>query len=186
MWAKRGLGAAGRAWMCIAALGLASAHAEEIPANETPEAVAAVLEAKCFGCHGPEAQKSGLRLDSLEAAQQGGKSGKPAITPGDAFASELIRRISLPAEHEDVMPPSGKTPLTPEETLAILHWVNRGAPWVTAAAAPDSPAPAPVEPAASGGVSFAKQIKPILEASCYKCHGADRQKGDLRLDSPEA
>jgi len=43
-------------------------------------------------------------------------------------------------------------------------------------------------PAASTqtGVTFAKDIKPLLEASCTRCHGSERQKGDLRLDTLEA
>jgi len=35
-------------------------------------------------------------------------------------------------------------------------------------------------------VTYAKDIKPIFEKSCTKCHGAERQKGKLRLDSLEA
>jgi mono/diheme cytochrome c family protein len=33
------------------------------------------------------------------------------------------------------------------------------------------------------GVTFAKDIKPIFEKSCFKCHGPEKQKGELRLDS---
>jgi uncharacterized membrane protein len=40
-------------------------------------------------------------------------------------------------------------------------------------------------PAAKKDVTFAKDIKPILEKSCTRCHGADKPKGDLRLDSLE-
>ena len=36
------------------------------------------------------------------------------------------------------------------------------------------------------GVTFAKDIKPLFEKSCFKCHGAEKQKGKLRLDSLEA
>ena len=36
------------------------------------------------------------------------------------------------------------------------------------------------------GVTFEKDIKPIFEKSCFKCHGAEKQKGKLRLDSLEA
>src|SRR5881296_577844 len=36
------------------------------------------------------------------------------------------------------------------------------------------------------GVTYAKDIKPIFEKSCIKCHGAEKQKGKLRLDSLEA
>ncbi len=36
------------------------------------------------------------------------------------------------------------------------------------------------------GLTFDKDIKPIFEKSCVKCHGAEKQKGKLRLDSLEA
>src|SRR6185503_17315848 len=35
-------------------------------------------------------------------------------------------------------------------------------------------------------VDFAKQIQPILRQNCVKCHGSEKQKGKLRLDSKEA
>src|SRR6266480_3827115 len=35
-------------------------------------------------------------------------------------------------------------------------------------------------------VDFAKQIGPILEQNCVKCHGPEKQKAKLRLDSKEA
>lgn len=36
------------------------------------------------------------------------------------------------------------------------------------------------------GLTFEKDIKPIFEKSCVKCHGAEKQKGKLRLDTLEA
>jgi mono/diheme cytochrome c family protein len=36
------------------------------------------------------------------------------------------------------------------------------------------------------GVTYDKDIKPIFEKSCFKCHGAEKQKSKLRLDSLEA
>lgn len=41
-------------------------------------------------------------------------------------------------------------------------------------------------PAAKKGITYAKDIRPLLEASCFGCHGEAKQKGDLRLDSREA
>jgi len=35
----------------------------------------------------------------------------------------------------------------------------------------------------SGSAKFESQILPILETKCFKCHGQDKQKSDLRLDS---
>jgi mono/diheme cytochrome c family protein len=33
------------------------------------------------------------------------------------------------------------------------------------------------------GVTYAKDIKPIFDKSCVSCHGAEKQKAKLRLDS---
>ena len=35
-------------------------------------------------------------------------------------------------------------------------------------------------------VDFAKEIQPILQKSCIECHGVEKQKGKLRLDTREA
>ena len=32
-------------------------------------------------------------------------------------------------------------------------------------------------------LTYAKDIKPLFEKSCFKCHGAEKQKGKLRLDT---
>jgi mono/diheme cytochrome c family protein len=38
---------------------------------------------------------------------------------------------------------------------------------------------------AGRAISFTKDIKPIFEASCIKCHGRGRAKGDFQIDSRE-
>ena len=50
----------------------------------------------------------------------------------------------------------------------------------------DSPVTA-AEPNAAkeDSVQFDKEIRPILQSHCYKCHGAEVQKGGLRLDHRE-
>ncbi len=58
--------------------------------------------------------------------------------------------------------------------VALLYW---GLP--NAAPAGDSPA----APAAQTPIDYVKQVKPLLEARCYSCHGALRQRGGLRLDA---
>src|SRR5206468_1588407 len=37
----------------------------------------------------------------------------------------------------------------------------------------------------SAKVDFVTQIQPILKENCYACHGPEKQKGKLRLDSRE-
>jgi hypothetical protein len=41
-------------------------------------------------------------------------------------------------------------------------------------------------PPAAPTTDFEKQIKPLLERSCVRCHGEEKQKSDFRLDSREA
>src|SRR3954463_49336 len=71
-----------------------------------------VLVDTCYRCHGPEAAdagklKGGLRLDTREALLKGGESGKPAVVPGNAEGSLIIRAL----RHTDPdlqMPPKKK------------------------------------------------------------------------------
>ncbi|MFM1770348.1 MAG: hypothetical protein RJA22_2877 [Verrucomicrobiota bacterium] len=86
-------------------------------------------EAKCFRCHGPEKQKGGCRLDLAESAQQAGDSGRPAVVPGRPMESEVVRLVLLPRDHDEAMPPAGKEPLTAEEILAVIQWIQQGAPF---------------------------------------------------------
>jgi len=41
-------------------------------------------------------------------------------------------------------------------------------------------------PAATTRVEFARDVKPILETSCLRCHGPEKTKSKLRLDNREA
>lgn len=36
------------------------------------------------------------------------------------------------------------------------------------------------------GVTYEANIKPVFEASCFKCHGVEKQKAGLRVDSAKA
>src|SRR5882762_521127 len=53
-----------------------------------------LLESRCYECHGPHKQKSGLRLDRKSSVFQGGDSGKPAVLSGKSSESVLIQKIS--------------------------------------------------------------------------------------------
>ncbi len=50
------------------------------------------------------------------------------------------------------------------------------------AAAPAAP---PLPPPAAGRVDFTRQVRPILEASCLKCHARGSYKGGLSLETRE-
>src|SRR5215831_1874579 len=42
---------------------------------------------------------------------------------------------------------------------------------------------AQLPPVPDHSINFSKEIKPIFEASCIKCHGRGRDKGEFRIDT---
>jgi hypothetical protein len=101
--------------LCLAAL----------PNGEFAE-VAAILKRHCHACHGPQKQKSGLRLDRRADALKGGDSG-PALKANDSNASLLYELVSG-KDPDRVMPPSGKR-LNAAELATIKTWIDAGATW---------------------------------------------------------
>lgn len=88
-----------------------------------------ILAASCHGCHGPDKQKAGLRLDLRAAALAGAYGGDvPVIVPGDAAASTLYGRVAGLLEDEDPMPPTGER-LSADEVDVLRRWIDAGAPW---------------------------------------------------------
>lgn len=85
-----------------------------------------VFSAKCKSCHNQDKMKGELNLMAFATAVDGGESGN-TIVPGDPESSELIKRILLPEDHDDVMPPKDKTPLTENEIALLTWWIETGA-----------------------------------------------------------
>jgi len=86
-----------------------------------------ILAKRCFSCHGPDVQESGLRFNDREAALGETASGSRAIVPGDLQASVLLERV-VSADPTERMPPEGE-PLGPEEVESLKAWIAQGAPW---------------------------------------------------------
>ncbi|MBP88473.1 MAG: hypothetical protein CMJ64_17455 [Planctomycetaceae bacterium] len=82
-----------------------------------------ILSAKCFLCHGPDKQESGLRLDVRGRALAGGDSGV-AIVPGKSGESALIGRVTSDNE-TDRMPPEGER-LTAAQVDLLRRWIDQG------------------------------------------------------------
>src|SRR5438309_8935757 len=64
-------------------------------------------------------------------------------------------------------------------TMLAVLWAGCGVAF--AKITPDQAKALP--PPAARKIDFAKEIKPIFEASCIKCHGRGRTKGDLSIES---
>ncbi len=109
-------------------LSLAAGIARAAEQVDFEKDVAPILAEHCIGCHGEDKQKGKLRLDGKADAFKGGKSGSPAVVAGDVGKSELVKRVTLPKDNDELMPPEGG-PL-PEKKVAVLKaWVEGGAKW---------------------------------------------------------
>jgi mono/diheme cytochrome c family protein len=84
-----------------------------------------IFQQHCLQCHGPDKQKSDLRVDSVPAMIEGGNSG-PALVPNKSTES-LIVLAMLGSKTETVakMPPKGTVP--PEQIARIKSWIDSGA-----------------------------------------------------------
>src|ERR1700741_1570592 len=76
----------------LSMVGAVGAFAQDTPTEFFEKRIRPVLSAKCHSCHG-DTRLGGLQLTSRAALLAGGKSG-PAITPGNAETSLLIRAIT--------------------------------------------------------------------------------------------
>jgi hypothetical protein len=103
-------------------------RANKIPKNPLlyKDVVGRILENKCVSCHNPNKTKGGLLMTSLDALLAGGEVGN-TIQPGNPEESEMIRRVHLPIEDEEHMPPEGKQALNKQEIEILERWIALGA-----------------------------------------------------------
>ncbi|HKV76931.1 MAG TPA: c-type cytochrome domain-containing protein [Candidatus Sulfotelmatobacter sp.] len=85
-----------------------------------------IFAARCVSCHGPDKHKANLRLDTFKGVMRGGKDG-PVVQAGNTQGSDLLRRVTLPANHDDFMPKGGKKALSSGEVKLIELWIAAGA-----------------------------------------------------------
>ena len=83
-----------------------------------------LLAKRCYMCHGPQQQMSGLRLDRKASAAR-------VIQPGHSADSRLIQMVS--GTEKKVMPPMGER-LTPAQVAMLRAWIDAGANWAAGAA----------------------------------------------------
>lgn len=90
-----------------------------------------ILVEHCLQCHGPDsaARESDLRLDLESSAIGSRESGPPAIRPGDAAASPLMRRVRSQDPDFMMPPPTHNKPLSKRQIELLGHWIQAGAPF---------------------------------------------------------
>jgi uncharacterized membrane protein len=90
--------------------------------------LAPIFEAKCLSCHNAQKSKGGFLMSSYQNLLKPGKSGLTSLVPSLPDSSEIFKRVDLPLDHKEHMPPSGKTPMTPDEVTLLKAWIEAGAP----------------------------------------------------------
>ena len=109
--------------VCLATDGLAAGPSSAF------DAARVVLETRCVECHTQAKAKGGLVLETRDSMISGGEGGT-SLVPGEPAASELLKRVLLPAEDPDRMPPKKHGEVLLEaEISALTRWVAEWAPW---------------------------------------------------------
>ena len=117
------------AFVLFSILGGALAWSADTPVDFNRE-VRPILSDRCYGCHGPDAdkgRKAGLRLDEFAGATKKLKSGDVAIVPGDLAKSAMFHRIGSDDPDEIMPPPELHRPLSATEKDILTRWIKQGA-----------------------------------------------------------
>lgn len=86
-----------------------------------------ILNKQCIACHGGVKKTSGFSLLFRHEAVAPAKSGKLPVVPGDADASEMIRRLTLDDPEERM--PLDHPALKDDEIDLLRNWIDQGAEW---------------------------------------------------------
>ncbi|MBJ6369043.1 c-type cytochrome domain-containing protein [Snuella sedimenti] len=87
--------------------------------------VGQILENNCVACHNENKKKGDYLMTGMEQIIAGGKTGVAMIS-GKPEESEFIRRLRLPVEDKEHMPPEGKKPLSENEMQILERWIALG------------------------------------------------------------
>jgi hypothetical protein len=98
--------------------------AQDVPSADYARDIKPLLRERCFACHGALKQKGRLRADTVAALLKGGAGG-PAIVPGKADESLLVKR--LVETDPDARMPQEAAAIGAEDLLRIKSWINHGA-----------------------------------------------------------
>ena len=127
----------------ISLIGLAFCLTQSLPAADKVDfgtQIYPILKQNCLSCHAAtyvdsasgrnKKPKAGLRLDTTELIAKGYLNADDeqvkAVVPGRPDESPIYIKTTLPADHDDIMPPKGD-PLTKMQQDLIKRWISEGA-----------------------------------------------------------
>jgi hypothetical protein len=132
----------------------------------------------CTACHGGVKEAGGLSFIFREKVLGEGDSGLRAVVPGDAAASELMRRVRS-RDPDEVMPqPKHGPPLSDHEVGLLEQWIAGGAEWQEHWAF--------VPPAAAGLPAVSRPEWPAVELDHFVLARLDRERLSPAPEAPPA
>ncbi|MBM3800985.1 MAG: DUF1553 domain-containing protein [Acidimicrobiia bacterium] len=105
-----------------AAAPVAAAGGENATEIDFAKQIKPIFEKNCLGCHKSTNAKSGLALDTLESAQEGGRLSGPAVIARRGSESPLI--LYLQGKKKPQMP-FGSAPLPEAQIALIQKWIDQ-------------------------------------------------------------
>ncbi|MBN9690079.1 MAG: PSD1 domain-containing protein [Verrucomicrobia bacterium] len=118
-------------WIGLAALATSPAlpFAASAASTDFNRDIRPLFAQHCTACHGGVKAAGKISLVYREKAIADGKSGKPAIVPGNPEASELMRRVVSTDPDERMPQPDHGPALSANEVDTLRRWIQEGARW---------------------------------------------------------
>ncbi|MGI9552054.1 MAG: c-type cytochrome domain-containing protein [Aurantibacter sp.] len=118
------------------ALGFETFEEKQIVLNEEnweeallyEDVIKPILNNNCVSCHSPKKSKGELHLQNKGGILKGGENGE-IISSENPDESPLYKRLILPEDDEDHMPPKDKRQPSDEEIRLIETWIVNGNPF---------------------------------------------------------
>ena len=99
--------------------------ASEVPKIDFAHDVVPILRNHCVECHGGKQAEGGLSFNTRDQLLQ-----SAMVEVGASDESEMISRIQSD-DQELLMPPPDHPPLSSEQKLILMNWIDEGLSWAT-------------------------------------------------------
>lgn len=129
-----------------------------------------ILIANCArsGCHDAATAQDGVVLSSYQQVMA-----TADVRPFNPEDSDLYEVLVEDEDEDDHMPPPPNEPLQQAQIDLIATWIRQGAK--------DLSCTDETATCETGNVTFAANIKPLLQTNCVGCHSATTSSGGVNL-----
>ncbi|MAH65402.1 MAG: hypothetical protein CMJ27_06380 [Phycisphaerae bacterium] len=135
------------------------------------------------------AGRSGIRITAFNGYRWGLLVCAIVLAVGSHFGGEMVygkgylTKVIFASSDKPAVPATGAEPAVPASGDETAAPVGTDAPAAEADASGNGDSTSVAD---ASTVDFRRDVLPILDARCVECHGPDKVKGDLRLDSEAA